>query len=57
MNKQTYVTPSLVEYGDIEQITLGSGWGLVDLFVYGLSDPIGNCGNGSCETDPTGSGG
>lgn len=57
MNKQTYVTPSLVEYGDIEQITLGSGWGLVDLFVYGLSDPIGNCGHGSCETDPTGSGG
>lgn len=50
MEKKAYETPELTVYGDIEEITLGSGIGLIDLFVYGLSDPIGNCRNGSCES-------
>lgn len=46
--KKTYEAPTLEVYGDVEEITLGSGIGLKDLVVYGLSDPIGSCKNGSC---------
>lgn len=46
--KKTYEAPELIVRGTIEEITQGSGIGLKDLFVYGLSDAIGNCGNNSC---------
>ncbi len=48
--KKVYEAPKLTVHGDIEKITLGSGIGIRDLFVYGLADPIGNCRNGSCQT-------
>ena len=48
--KKVYEAPKLTTHGDVEKITQGSGFGIIDLFVYGLSDPIGNCRNGSCET-------
>jgi hypothetical protein len=48
-NKKTYEEPILTLYGDIEDITLGSGWGVNDFFVFGISNPIGNCGGNSCE--------
>jgi hypothetical protein len=47
--KKTYEEPILTLYGEIEDITLGSGFGIRDIFVYGLSDVIGNCGGNSCE--------
>jgi hypothetical protein len=47
--KKTYESPELVVRGTIEEITQGSGWGLKDVFVFGINDVIGNCGNGSCD--------
>ncbi|MBF2049748.1 MAG: lasso peptide [Elainella sp. C42_A2020_010] len=41
MQKKRYAKPELTVHGDVEKITQGEGLGLVDLFVYGLSDPIG----------------
>lgn len=39
--KTPYTPPQLIVHGNIEQITLGEGWGIRDIFVYGLNDPIG----------------
>jgi hypothetical protein len=50
--KREYEAPELIVHGAVEDITQGSGWGIVDFFVYGMGDPIGNCRNGSCNTDP-----
>jgi hypothetical protein len=46
-SKGIYSAPRLVEYGSIEQLTQGQGWGIKDIFVYGLNDPIGRPGTGS----------
>lgn len=46
--KKVYVSPTVVVHGTIEDITQGSGFGIRDLFVFGISDAIGNCGNKSC---------
>ena len=48
--KSPYVSPKLTIHGSLEELTLGSGIGLNDIFVFGLNDPIGNCGSGSCNT-------
>lgn len=47
--KKVYITPEIIVHGTIEEITQGSGWGIRDLFVFGISDVIGNCGNNSCS--------
>ncbi len=49
MQKKRYVKPELTVHGDVEKITQGSGFGIKDVFVYGLADPIGNCGGDSCN--------
>ena len=54
--KRPYTSPKLTVHGSVEEITLGSGIGLNDVFVFGLSDVIGNCGNGSCNTGGSGTG-
>lgn len=46
--KKSYVSPTLVVRGTIEDITQGSGFGLRDLFVFGIADVIGNCKDNSC---------
>jgi hypothetical protein len=40
-SKKPYSTPKLTVHGHLEAITLGEGRGIRDLFVFGLSDPIG----------------
>jgi hypothetical protein len=49
--KRAYHTPQLIRHGSIEEITLGSGFGIRDLFVFGTDDVIGNCDNNSCNTN------
>jgi hypothetical protein len=46
--RKAYRSPNLTVYGSVESITQGSGIGLKDFVVYGLSDVIGNCKNNSC---------
>lgn len=46
--KKIYVTPAIMVRGTIEEITQGSGFGIRDLFVFGIADVIGNCKNNSC---------
>lgn len=46
--KKTYSSPRLEVRGTIEDITQGSGFGIRDFFVFGISDAIGNCKNNSC---------
>lgn len=46
--KKIYITPRIVVRGTIEEITQGSGFGIRDLFVFGIADAIGNCKNNSC---------
>jgi hypothetical protein len=41
--KKTYEAPELIVRGTIEDITQGDGRGIVDFFVYGDDNPIGNC--------------
>lgn len=45
--KKSYSSPKLEVRGTIEDITQGSGWGIRDMFVFGIAD-IGNCRNKSC---------
>lgn len=47
--KQAYASPKLTAHGSVEEMTLGSGGGFTDFFVFGITDAIGNCGNGSCS--------
>jgi|PlaIllAssembly_1097288.scaffolds.fasta_scaffold1191484_2 hypothetical protein len=42
--KKKYVAPKIVVRGTIEEITQGSGWGIRDFFVFGITDAIGNMG-------------
>jgi hypothetical protein len=51
MQKQTYETPELVTFGSVEELTAGDGRGIKDFFVFGIDDAIGNCRDGSCDTD------
>jgi len=46
--KRPYQTPEIVELGQMEDLTRGSGFGFADFFVFGISDVIGNCGGDSC---------
>ena len=48
--KKLYNPPRITVHGSIEEITLGSGFGIRDILVFGLADPIGNCSNNSCNT-------
>jgi hypothetical protein len=48
--KKVYDSPELTVHGGVEDLTLGSGFGINDIWVFGLSDVIGNCGNNSCNT-------
>ena len=48
--KKVYDSPQLTVHGRVEDLTLGSGIGINDVFVFGLSDVIGNCGDNSCNT-------
>lgn len=46
--KKAYISPAIVVRGTIEEITQGSGIGIRDFFVFGISDAIGTCANSSC---------
>lgn len=48
--KRAYTSPKLTLHGSVEEMTLGSGFGIADVFVFGIGDVIGNCGNNSCNT-------
>lgn len=48
--KKSYEAPELIVHGPVEELTQGSGIGIKDFFVFGISDVIGNCKNGSCDT-------
>jgi hypothetical protein len=47
-HKRPYQTPEIVDFGQMEELTRGSGWGFADFFFVGVSDVIGNCGHNSC---------
>ena len=47
--KKKYVSPKIVVRGTIEEITQGSGWGIRDFFVFGITDAIGNMGGDSAR--------
>jgi len=47
-HKRPYQTPEILEFGQMEDLTRGSGWGWADFWVFGISDPIGNCARNSC---------
>lgn len=47
--KKAYASPKLTAHGSVEEMTLGSGNGIFDVFVFGSTDINGNCGNGSCS--------
>jgi hypothetical protein len=43
--RKLYQKPQLIIHGDVEKITMGSGWrSFQDFFVYGISDPFGRPG-------------
>ena len=46
--KKAYASPELTAHGSVEEMTLGSGIGINDLFVFGVADVTGDCGNNSC---------
>src|SRR5215475_13772763 len=46
--KRTYQAPEIIEFGQMEELTKGSGLGIIDYFVFGNSDVIGNCSDNSC---------
>ena len=46
--KKSYESPELIVRGTIEEITQGDGFGFRDFFVFGISNPIGDCRNDSC---------